>query len=242
MATTGWSTTTKENTNFSRLCKLLIDGGTHVLRKIFDGKHPPHDLKKHLMDRRNHRILKNLKTTNILRGDQWSKLYPSVDAPTSGSFDITLLSLLLRNICNLPTPANGWSNEPAATSISQEDDIVRVKLYRNKLSHISEPALSDADFNKYWNDIETVLLRLGADMAAIDSLRTQSMDPEDEEYYNECLKEWAKNEERLLQAIHGLEEKMENLLKTSHNRPVRPTSEDKYWYIRCNTRQPQQHS
>ncbi|KXJ06878.1 E3 ubiquitin-protein ligase DZIP3 [Exaiptasia diaphana] len=136
-----------------------------------------------------------------------------------------LACLLLRNICNLPTPANGWSNEPAATSISQEDDIVRVKLYRNKLSHISERALSDADFNKYWNDIETVLLRLGADMAAIDSLRTQSMDPEDEEYYNECLKEWAKNEERLMQAIHGLEEKMENLLKTSHNRPVRPTSE-----------------
>ncbi|KXJ09582.1 E3 ubiquitin-protein ligase DZIP3 [Exaiptasia diaphana] len=208
MATAGWSTTTKENTNFARLCKLLIDGGTHILRKIFDAKHPPHDLKKHLMDRRNHRILKNLKTANILRRDQWSKLYPSVDAPTSASFDITLLSLLLRNICNLPTPANGWSNEPAATSISQEDDIVRVKLYRNKLSHISERALSDADFN---------------------NLRTQSMDPEDEEYYNECLKEWAENEERLLQAIHGLEEKMENLLKTSPStRPVRPTSEGKF--------------
>ncbi|XP_020913295.1 NACHT, LRR and PYD domains-containing protein 14 [Exaiptasia diaphana] len=204
---------TKENSNFFRLCKLLIDGGTHALKVIFDGKHPPHDLKKHLSDSKRHNILKNLKAKKLLRPEQWKKLYPSVGSATSAGFDITLLSLLLRNICNLPTPANGWDKEPAATSVNEEDDVVRLRLYRNNLyGHISEPALSDADFNKYWNDIETVLLRHGVDKTAIDSLKTQSFEPEDEDYYIKCLKEWITDEaDRVINAVKRVLEEIENV-------------------------------
>lgn len=199
----GWSTVTKENTNFAHLCQFLIDGGTQVLRENFDAIHPPRDLKKHLLDPTNHGILKNLKSKRVLRPVQWKKLYPSVGNPTSASFDITLLSLLLRNICSLPTPANGWDKEPAATSINQEDDIVRVRLFRNNLhGHKSRAALSDADFNKFWSDIETVLVRLGADKEAIDNLKIQSMDPEDEKYYVQCIEEWF-NYEQTAQGTRG---------------------------------------
>ncbi|KXJ07838.1 E3 ubiquitin-protein ligase DZIP3 [Exaiptasia diaphana] len=174
---TGWSVITKENTNFVRLVKLLMDGGTRALRAIFDTKHPPHDLKKHLMDSRIHNILKNLRAkTFFLTAEQWNRLYPALGSATSADFDMILLFFLLRNICNLPTPVNGWDKEPAATSVNVEDDVVRLRLYRRNLcSHISEPALSDADFHKYWNEIENVLLRHGIEKTAIDSLKTSGL-------------------------------------------------------------------
>ncbi|XP_020907488.1 NACHT, LRR and PYD domains-containing protein 12-like [Exaiptasia diaphana] len=228
---TGWSTITKENTNFARLCKLLIDGGTHALRVIFDAKYPPHDLKKHLMDSRIHNILKNLKAKKLLRPEQWNRLYPSVGMATSTGFDITLLSLLLRNICNLPTPVKGWNEEPATGSVNVEDDVVRLRLYRNNLyGHISEPALSDADFNKYWKKIEIVLLRHGVNKTSIDSLKSQSFDQEDEDYYIKCLKEWItdeadrvihevkESEKRVLEKVDNVEQKLDQLS------PERPSS------------------
>ncbi|KXJ08390.1 E3 ubiquitin-protein ligase DZIP3, partial [Exaiptasia diaphana] len=238
---TGWSTITSENTNFARLCKLLIDGGTHALKVIFDAKHPPHDLKKHLMDSKIHNILKNLKAKKILRSEQWNRLYPTVGSPTSAGFDITLLSLLLRNICNLPTPANGWNKEPAAASVNMEDDVVRLRLHRNNLyGHISEPALSNADFNKYWNDIETVLLRHGVNKTAIDSLKTQSFEPEDEDYYIKCLKEWItdeadrvihevkKSEKRVLDEIDSIKDKLSKRLKPEPSKPATPEGMTKH--------------
>ncbi|XP_020912857.1 E3 ubiquitin-protein ligase DZIP3 [Exaiptasia diaphana] len=233
---TGWSTITKENTNFARLCKLLIDGGTHALRVIFDVKYPPHDLKKHLMDSRIHNILKNLKAKKILRSEQWNRLYPSVGSATSAGFDITLLSLLLRNICNLPAPINGWDKDPASTSVNVEDDVVRLRLYRNNLyGHISEPALSNADFNKYWNDIETVLLRHGVNKADIDSLKTQSFEPEDEDYYIKCLKEWITDEaDRVIHEVKKVLEKVEkvehklNQLKPEPSKPATPEGMTKH--------------
>ncbi|XP_020905704.1 uncharacterized protein LOC110243892 [Exaiptasia diaphana] len=243
---TGWSTITKENTNFARLCKLLIDGGTHALRVIFDAKHPPHDLKKHLMDSRIHNILKNLKAKKLLRPEQWNRLYPSVGIATSTGFDITLLSLLLRNICNLPTPVKGWNEEPATGSVNAEDDVVRLRLYRNKLGHISEPALSDADFNKYWNDIETVLLRHGVNKTAIDSLKTQSFETEDKNYYIKCLKEWiadeadrvihevkesvTESEKRLLEKVDNVEQKVDQL---SSERPSSQPAKSKDVQLYC---------
>jgi hypothetical protein len=38
---TGWSSSAKDKSNFARLCRLLIDGGTRVLKDVFDSIHPP---------------------------------------------------------------------------------------------------------------------------------------------------------------------------------------------------------
>jgi hypothetical protein len=38
---TGWSSPTKDKSNFARLCRLLIEGGTRVLKYVFDSIHPP---------------------------------------------------------------------------------------------------------------------------------------------------------------------------------------------------------
>ena len=183
-----------------RLCKLLISGGTKVLRDIFDGIHPPRVLRNHLDDPAIKTILRKLRSKRVLFQEQWDKLYgPSSSSVTSANFDITLLCLLLQHICGLPNPAKGWKDEPSPANLNTEDDIVRVRIFRNRLyGHISEPALSDVEFKKQWNNIETVLIRLGADKAAIDTLKRQSLEQEAERHFIQCLEEWENNEKTVL--------------------------------------------
>ena len=112
----------KESTNYARLCRLLVDVGSQALRDTFDKKHPPSSL---------HGVLSTYKPTleplytgrigkknvkKVLNATQWGKLYPVHSRVTSASFDITLLTVLLRNICGFSPPATGWTQAPQMTS------------------------------------------------------------------------------------------------------------------------------
>ena len=55
--------------------------------------------------------------------------------------------------------------------------------------------MDDATFNTYWQDISNALVGLGADAAAINALKTQSMDPVIEKHYQELLREWKKDDD-----------------------------------------------
>ena len=82
---------------------------------------------------------------------------------TSSDYDITLLSILIRNICGLRAPVStrSWDVKPPSTDPSREADLVRIKLYRNKVyAHIHRTDVSDADFDIYWSEISGVLQRL----------------------------------------------------------------------------------
>ena len=77
-------------------------------------------------------------------------------------FDITLLMVLLRNICGLTPPTTGWDALPAATDMSREADIARVKYFRNTVyAHAEQASVDDATFHKYWKEIRDTLVRLG---------------------------------------------------------------------------------
>ena len=115
----------KETTNFARLCCLLVDVGTQVLRDTLDAIHAPSTL--HTVLARNRTALQSLRTRKIINATQWGKLFPAVPASVlTAHFDTTLLMVLLRNICGLPSPATGWDALPAVTDISREADIARV--------------------------------------------------------------------------------------------------------------------
>ena len=202
----------KENSNYSRISKLVIDGATWVLRDVFDNIHKPQPLHAFLIDPINHTILKKLKKARKLTVPQWNKLYPTDPTKVdSSSFDISLLCALLRSICNLPSPTGGWNNPPASTETNTQDDLVRIRLWRNELiGHAPKAALSDVEFNKYWDEIKNVLVRLGGAkyQPDIDKLKVVSMDPEDEEYYNECIEEWDKSDEKVIKALEATEERL----------------------------------
>lgn len=118
----------QEKTNGSRLARLLIDGGTEALGKVFHSFIPPSALQTVLNN--NLALLEDLKKRGKIFESQWEKLFPSTGLPPdSKTFDITLLHLLLRVICHLTEPVTGWSTMPAETDTSREANIVRIKYF-----------------------------------------------------------------------------------------------------------------
>ena len=137
---------TKETTNYARLCRLLVDVSAHILRETFDKKRPT-GLSSPLV----RAALQSLRKKRILSPLQWGKLYPAIKSTVlSKNFDITLLMVLLRNICDLAPPATGWDTLPPTTNTTLQADIVRIKCYRNTVySHASEASVDDPTFNQY---------------------------------------------------------------------------------------------
>ena len=140
---------------------------------------------------------------------QWSKLYPTRPSEvSSASFDIPLLMVLLRTICDLSPPAAGWDVPPLGEDTSCESDIVRLKYFFNAVSRrAGEGSVNDALFSNYWQQVRDALVRLGgADYENnIDEMKNQDMDPLDEEHYRELLKHWRKVEDNMKDKLNELE-------------------------------------
>ncbi|PFX23175.1 hypothetical protein AWC38_SpisGene12261 [Stylophora pistillata] len=66
---------TKETTNYARLCRLLVDVSSHVLREIFDKKHPRGKLDKVLSSPQTRAVLQLLRRKKVLNPSQWGKLF-----------------------------------------------------------------------------------------------------------------------------------------------------------------------
>ena len=174
-------TSTKETSNYARLCRLLVNVGSQVLRSTFDQIHPPVTLHKVMGSTSVHyATLKSLRKKKVLSPKQWGKLYPSRSTVSSATFDITLLLVLLRNICGLNPPSTGWDCLPPATNISIADDIARVKYYRNSLiGYASQASMDDSSFSAYWQEVREALVRLGGAhfRSEIDNLEQDCMNP-----------------------------------------------------------------
>ena len=211
----------KETTNYSRLCRLLIDVGSQVLRETFDRIHPPGNLHKVLSNPAVHSILQSLQKKRVLNPLQWGKLYPANKSSVSSKdFDITLMMVLLRNICGLTPPATGWDDLPLAVDLTTEADIARIKLHRNALyGHANQASVDDKTFKTCWKDIRDTLVRLGgtAYEAAIDGLKDTCMDPVIEEHYRELLKQWNKDEGNIKDKLDEVVEKLDELKASVFN-------------------------
>ena len=209
------ASSTKETTNYSRLCRLLVDVGTQALRDTFNNIHSPANLEAVL--RRNKAMLQLLRARKIINPTQLGKLFPvNPSSVSSTSFDITLLMVLLRNVCGLAAPETGWDARPAATDMRLEADIARVKYFRNTVvAHAEQASVDDATFNRYWSEIRDALVRLGgvAYRAAIDSLETECMDPDVEEHYKQLLQQWKNDESNIKDDLKEIGNDIKNLTK-----------------------------
>ena len=190
---------TKETTNYARLCRLLVELGTRALKDTFDSIHPPARL--HAVLATNKTVLRSLRGKKIINPTQWGKLFPTNPfSVSSSSFDITLLMVLLRNICGLVAPATGWDDLPTATDLSREANIARIKFFRNTVhAHARHASVDDTTFNSQWRDIRKSLVCLGGSQyrTAIDDLETVCMDPKTEQHYIELLEQWKKDEDNM---------------------------------------------
>ena len=199
-----------EKTNGAKLSRLLIDGGTTVLRKIFDGHHPPANL---IIDlNANYSILNNLLSRRVLNGHQWDKLFPPGGvAADSKTFDITLLFLLLTNICGLTPPPSGWHTEPLPSDTSHEANLARVKIYRNVLyGHVTTTGVDTPTFSALWTEISGVLVSLGLDQAEVDRLKAEKGGEQD---YIDVLIEWADSEEDIKSQLKNIHQSQNQTLQ-----------------------------
>ena len=148
----------KETENYRRLDRLIISGGNYVLRLLFDKLVPPDILSTRLAA-----LKPDLESARFITADEREKLYPSTgNPPRSYDFDVTLFIKLLRRICNLEEPKNGWNNLPLLPEHQNlEDDLARIKFYRNRVhGHVTIMSINDAQFDKLWSEISQPLSRI----------------------------------------------------------------------------------
>ena len=199
---------TQENTNYARLCRLLVDVGCTVLRDTFDSKHPPANLQGVFSSPSVLSTLQSLKKRRCLNPLLWGKLFPAVaSSVSSANFDVTLLMVLLRNICGLSPPAStcSWDRLPPDSDNSTEANIVRIKCYRNDVyGHATKASVDDATFNVLWQKISSAVLALGSGYGTVISrLKTECMDPAAEAHYQKLLSDWKKDDD-ILKEMHGM--------------------------------------
>ena len=196
--------------NFHRLARLLISGGTSLLREVFDTLCPPSQLPTTLSARATEKLLKKAKLTK----PQWECLYPSPGVyGTSTDFDITLLARLLRTICNLTPPSAGWDISPSNTDHSLAADLVRIRVLRNSVyGHNQTMEIADEEFPPLWQEISEVLVRIAGHLShekqqewqkAIDKFLKNPLTQKDERNVDE-LKRWYENDIQVKNAVEEL--------------------------------------
>jgi hypothetical protein len=161
-----------KKTNFLRLTRLLICGGTKVVRELFDSIIAPEDLANTLNDPPVLSRLQDMRNKKLLTHSQWQILFPLPGTLVeSKSFDLTLLFKLLREICSLMPPLHtGWDNLPNSTDTSLEADLARIKHYRNQSAHANERLeVCDDDFKVCWDEIKAALIRIITSTAQTDA-------------------------------------------------------------------------
>ena len=200
-----------ETNNYACLCRLIVDVGFQALKETFDKLHPNEDLHRILKRPPAHPTLQTLRQKKIISAAQWRKLYPGISSSvSSANFDIALLILLLKNICGLSPPATGWDSLPQAADTSLEANIARVTYYRNKIYelHASHAPVDDSTFNAFWQEISNVLVQLGAGVGYWDSinlLKTERLDSDFVEHYQELVKEWKRDDDSTKDILEEME-------------------------------------
>ena len=135
-------------------------------------------------------------------------LFPASGGPSdSRTFDISLLHLLLREICHLTAPSTGWHNMPAEDDDSLGANITRIKCFRNELCHGVSTEFPNPEFEDKWKEIASSLeeieiyvlrKRLVEEMEA---LKNDPIDHDTKRSLEEQAEEWNKIQEQ--ERIHS---------------------------------------
>ena len=188
----------EEKTNGTRLTRLLVDGGTYVLKEFLHSIYPRDKLQVVLSN--NRPKLQSLKLGRVIFDSQWKKLFPpSGDPPDSDTFDISLLHLLIREICPLTVPLTGWHKMPAEDDDSVEANIARIKCFRNELCHSTSTGVPNDEFEEKWKQVSSCLeaLKLYAYRQKIERLKSDPIDHDIERRVKEQVGQWERFDKEL---------------------------------------------
>lgn len=135
------------------LARLLMGGGTRLLREKFDSIYKPENLELTFSDPA---ITGKLK--RILTHREWNCLCPlnPGKCTSSSNFDFWFILKLFRTISGLTLPVTGWCTMPPQ-GFSFEEDLARLESYS---SSIYRQEMTDANFSYFWKAISEAFLRI----------------------------------------------------------------------------------
>lgn len=148
------------------------------------------------------------KNRKLIGEDQWKKIDPdnTVDV---GGLDISCFFFIIRNAFPDKKPSNGkWSVMPKQTKQSVEDDVCRIKLFRNIIAHykMSRP-ISNGAFDVIWSQLTNAFRRLWREPHALElisissQIKAQTMNTEIHQKYEKIIDRWIQEEECLGQLV-----------------------------------------
>lgn len=146
----------KASDNYSRLCHLITLLCGDLFRDILSRYIKPIYLRSQLDNNKQ-------KLVNIFNTQQQNLIYPATGntSLTTKEFDITIIYILLRNICNIPPHKSGWGNPPAKGDNSIAAGIEKIRLTRNLIiAHSTNGMIEDPVFEKHWNDLRDVVIQI----------------------------------------------------------------------------------
>ena len=106
------------------------------------------------------------KELKCLNQQQWDIICPANGISDSEQFDVTIISVLIRNLLcesyRLPQPTLGWKNGDSKAnnpcSMNDADYSVKARNLRNDIKHVSiDKIRSSAQFKELWTKIEKTL-------------------------------------------------------------------------------------
>ncbi|XP_021366494.1 uncharacterized protein LOC110458863 [Mizuhopecten yessoensis] len=200
----------KETTNFARICRLVTDVIPDLLRDLLNTRLPASGLSTVLTTQK-------MKIVSVLMRHQKNILYPQggVYQGSVKDLDTSLLYILLRNLGNIPPHQKGWGNAPGIEDRSLSANIDRLREQRNEtIAHAPNTYLSDGDFQASWDiirqsveEIQNSELNTGRFVVAVDALYTMEMDHRmTNKYIEELLLDIKDDVSKVKEDIHDTKE------------------------------------
>lgn len=81
-----------------------------------------------------------------------------LDVPDSKTYDVTLMTTLLRNLTPMTPPLCGFDRLPSPEETTPASDLARIKHYRNYLAHLDDGKIDTTFFTIAWKDITSVCI------------------------------------------------------------------------------------
>ena len=204
MASTSYAAT-EEMTNINRVSRLLMRPCTHQLRDLLRF-YIPRALFPAVIQRDRSRLWP------LLKKPQRELLFPN-SGVYSGNYDdmdISLLYILLRNLCGIQAHSKGWGNTPDSADRSVSANIERLRLARNQCGH-SLGGMCYTEFNQIWSEIKATVVELDNVLGnvnkyqdIVDFIRNDTMDPVRDKHYRDQLLEQMKETEHVKEEMDSL--------------------------------------
>ena len=180
---------TEEMTNINRVSRLLLGPCTDQLRDLLRFHIPPASFPM---------VIKKNKSRLPRLNEVQRKLIMPNSGLYSGNYDdldISLLYILLRNVCGFPAHNTGWGNTPHPSDRSVSANLERLRLARNSVGHLTG-SMSNAEFRKIWSTIKAAVIGLDNKLKngnkyekIVDFIRFDTMDPMDKHYRDQLQKQ-----------------------------------------------------